>query len=81
MARPPVPAGRRRVPLGITVSPASIKVLDRITVGLDVPWSRGSIVDRALELAEEELLREAAGRQIVVLLGSFPSTNDPELSP
>jgi hypothetical protein len=71
MARARIPLPDRRRPLGIYVSPATFDRLRRITADLDLPWSRGSIIDRALEIAETQLLTEAEGRQIVVLLGSF----------
>ena len=58
---------RNRQPLAVLVDPETLARISTIQEKAECPWSRGRILDRAVQIAEEELLREALDRQIVIV--------------
>ena len=61
-------AERRRRPLTISVDPATFAQLHQLSSMTTTHWPLGRIVELALQLAEQDLLRAAASREVIFLL-------------
>ena len=62
-----LPRSQRRQPLAVLIDPATRARLTAITTATDGHWSQGAIVDRAIAIAEADLIAEAEDRQVVIV--------------
>jgi hypothetical protein len=59
---------RHRLPLAALVAPETLARIGAIQEEAGGRFSRGRILDLAIQVAEKELMKEALGRQIVVIV-------------
>ena len=67
--------------MAVLVDPETLTRISAIQKEAEGRWSRGRILDRAMDIAANELMQEAFGRQVIIITMSPQTERNLRLAP